>query len=212
MQALSSSSALCGTRVQAAARPAQRQQQPFVVTAKFSRIGKNPVPVPDKVTVDIQGQTVKVKGPKGELQRTFHHLVKLEKGEKMVTVLRADESRQANSQHGLARTLLSNMVVGVDTGFTRTLNMVGVGYKAAVSGSNLTLNLGYSHPIEMPVPQGLSVKVEKNTTIEISGFDKELVGQFAANVRSKREPEPYKGKGVRYSDEVVIRKEGKRGK
>jgi large subunit ribosomal protein L6 len=104
------------------------------------------------------------------------------------------------------------MVVGVSTGFTKTLSLVGVGYKAAVNGQNLTLNLGYSHPIEMPVPKGLEVKVEKNTTVIVSGFDKEVVGQFAADVRSKREPEPYKGKGVRYVDEYVRRKEGKRGK
>lgn len=127
-------------------------------------------------------------------------------------VLRNIETREANQLHGLSRSLLNSMVIGVNDGFEKTLQMVGVGYKAATSGESLTLNLGYSHPIEMSIPQGISVKVEKNTTIVVSGFDKEVVGQFAANIRSKREPEPYKGKGVRYSDEIVARKEGKRGK
>jgi large subunit ribosomal protein L6 len=139
-------------------------------------------------------------------------MVRVEQEGAVLKVERVNETRLANQQHGLSRSLVSNMVVGVSTGFTKTLSMIGVGYKAAVAGSNLNLSLGYSHPIEMPVPSGLEVKVEKNTTITVSGFDKELVGQFAADVRSKREPEPYKGKGVRYSDEVVRRKEGKRGK
>lgn len=130
----------------------------------------------------------------------------------MINVVRANESRVANQVHGLSRALINNMVVGVSDGFTKTLSMIGVGYKAAISGKNLTLNLGYSHPVEMQVPAGIEVKVEKNTTIMVSGFDKEMVGQFAADIRSKREPEPYKGKGVRYSNEVVRRKEGKRGK
>jgi large subunit ribosomal protein L6 len=139
--------------------------------------------------------------------------VTLEKGDGNVyKVVRVNDTRKADMQHGLSRSLLNNMVLGVSNGFTKTLSLVGVGYRAAVSGANLTLSLGYSHPVEMAVPKGLEVKVEKNTTIIISGYDKELVGQFAANVRAKREPEPYKGKGVRYSDEVVRRKEGKRGK
>jgi len=154
-----------------------------------------------------------VQGPKGELQRTLPSLVTVEKAEgNMLRVKRVTETRQADQLHGLSRTLVSNMVVGVSDGFTKTLNMIGVGYKAAVTGSNLTLNLGYSHPIEMAVPKGVEVKVEKNTTIMVSGYDKEVVGQFSADIRSKREPEPYKGKGVRYADEYVRRKEGKRGK
>ncbi|KAI3435024.1 hypothetical protein D9Q98_003076 [Chlorella vulgaris] len=207
-------SSILGQRLQAFQPAAARQQRGAHVqtTCKDSRIGKVPVPVPDKVTVTVNGQHVVVKGPKGELQRTFHPLVVLEREENLFRVKRADESRQAAQQHGLQRTLLSNMIVGVDTGFTTTLQMLGVGYRAAVAGNNLTLNVGYSNPVQMTIPQGLTVKVEKNTTIEVSGFDKELVGQFSANVRSKREPEPYKGKGVRYSDEVVLRKEGKRGK
>ncbi|KAL4854612.1 50S ribosomal protein L6 [Chlorella vulgaris] len=195
-------SSIMGQRLQAFQPAAVRQQRGAHVqtTCKDSRIGKVPVPVPDKVTVTVNGQHVVVKGPKGELQRTFHPLVVLEREENLFRVKRADESRQAAQQHGLQRTLLSNMI------------MLGVGYRAAVAGNNLTLNVGYSNPVQMTIPQGLTVKVEKNTTIEVSGFDKELVGQFSANVRSKREPEPYKGKGVRYSDEVVLRKEGKRGK
>lgn len=153
-----------------------------------------------------------VQGPKGELSRTLPSLVTIEQQDKVVKVLRVSETRQADEQHGLSRTLVNNMVVGVSEGFTKTLSLVGVGYRAAASGSNLTLTLGYSHPVEMPVPQGLEVKVEKNTTVIVSGSDKEAVGQFAANIRSKRKPEPYKGKGVRYVDEYVRRKEGKRGK
>jgi large subunit ribosomal protein L6 len=153
-----------------------------------------------------------LQGPKGELQRTLPSLVRIEKEGSVINVVRVNESRVANQVHGLSRALINNMVVGVSDGFTKTLSMIGVGYKAAISGKNLTLNLGYSHPVEMQVPTGIEVKVEKNTTIMVSGFDKEMVGQFAADIRSKREPEPYKGKGVRYSNEVVRRKEGKRGK
>lgn len=165
-----------------------------------------PPPAPDSLAGVAQG-------PKGELERTLPPLVRIEQREgNILKVDRVNETRQANQQHGLSRSLVSNMVVGVSSGFSKTLSMIGVGYKAAVDKNNLTLNLGYSHPIEMPVPAGLEVKVERNTTVVVSGFDKELVGQFAANVRSKREPEPYKGKGVRYVDEYVRRKEGKRGK
>jgi large subunit ribosomal protein L6 len=154
-----------------------------------------------------------VQGPKGELQRTLPPLVRIEMREgNILKVDRVNETRQANQQHGLSRSLVSNMVVGVSAGFSKTLTLIGVGYKAAVTGSSITLNLGYSHPVEMPVPAGLAVEVVKNTTVVVSGFDKELVGQFAADIRSKREPEPYKGKGVRYVDEFVRRKEGKRGK
>lgn len=184
----------------------------LAVQAKFSRIGKQPITVPSSVTIKLDGQHVHVKGPKGELQRTLPDLVIVSQEGNVVSVQRAEESRKANQMHGLSRTLVNNMVVGVSEGYTKQLSLVGVGYRAAVAGSTLTLNLGYSHPVEMPVPKGLEVKVEKNTTIFVSGFDKELVGQFAATIRSKREPEPYKGKGVRYHDEVVRRKEGKRGK
>ena len=155
---------------------------------------------------------INLQGPRGELQRTLPDLVTIEQEGNIVKVVRVNETREANCLHGLSRSLVNNMVVGVSDGFTKTLTLIGVGYKAAATGTNLTMNLGYSHPIEMEVPKGIEVKVEKNTTIVVSGSDKELVGQFAANVRSKREPEPYKGKGVRYVDEYVRRKEGKRGK
>ncbi|GAB4815631.1 hypothetical protein N2152v2_008087 [Parachlorella kessleri] len=184
----------------------------LAVQAKFSRIGKVPITVPSSVTVKLDGQAVHVKGPKGELQRVLPGLVTVQQDGNVVRVERAEESRKANQMHGLCRTLVNNMVVGVSDGFTKQLSLVGVGYRAAVAGGTLTLNLGYSHPVEMPIPKGVEVKVEKNTTVFVSGYDKEVVGQFAATIRGKREPEPYKGKGVRYHDEVVRRKEGKRGK
>lgn len=174
--------------------------------------------VPDKIarchyfTPNSPTHVLHLQGPRGELERTLPNLVTLNQEGNILRIERVNETRQANQQHGLCRSLVNSMVVGVHDGFTKTLSLVGVGYKAAVSGKNLTLNLGYSHPIEMEVPAGLEVKVEKNTTILVTGFNKELVGQFSADVRGKREPEPYKGKGVRYVDEVVRRKEGKRGK
>ncbi len=176
----------------------------------MSRIGKQPINVPDKVEVKLSGNHIDVKGPKGQLTYTFKNLVKIEHKDKVLNVLPADESTKARAFWGLSRTILSNMVSGVTTGFTRTLEFNGVGYKAAVSGSNLTLNLGYSHPIEYKLPQGVEAKVEKNS-IHFSGCDKELVGFVAAQVRSFREPEPYKGKGLKYSDEKIIRKAGKTG-
>jgi len=130
----------------------------------------------------------------------------------VISVNRAKEHKTANAIHGLERSLVNNMVIGVSTGYEKTLSMIGVGYRAAVNGKTLTLSLGYSHPVEMAIPEGIQVEVQKNTTIIVSGHDKEQVGQFSANIRSKREPEPYKGKGVRYADEYVVRKEGKRGK
>jgi len=176
----------------------------------MSRIGKQPINVPDKVEVKLAGNQVQVKGPKGQLSYTFKNLVKIEQADKALNVTPADESTEARSLWGLSRTILSNMVTGVTTGFTRTLEFNGVGYKAAVSGSNLTLNLGYSHPIDYKLPVGVEAKVEKNSII-FSGSDKELVGFVAAQVRSFREPEPYKGKGLKYSDETIIRKAGKTG-
>jgi len=129
-----------------------------------------------------------------------------------ITVAKTQDTKKADQMHGLARSLVNNMVQGVDQGYEKTLKLIGVGYRAQASGKTLTLSLGYSHPVEMAVPDGVDVKVEKNTTVVVSGYDKEQVGQFAADIRSKREPEPYKGKGVRYEDEYVARKEGKRGK
>jgi large subunit ribosomal protein L6 len=174
----------------------------------MSRIGKNPVVVPEKVQVNVNGLTVNVKGPKGELEYTFCDRVTIALEGSEVKVNPVDESKKARAMWGTARTLINNMVTGVTTGFTRTLEFNGVGYKAAVKGDVLNLNLGYSHPIDYTLPEGVSAKVTKNV-IELSGCDKELVGFAAAKVRSFRPPEPYKGKGIKYSDEQIIRKAGK---
>lgn len=176
----------------------------------MSRIGKQPVGIPDKVEIKVNGSTVEVKGPKGQLTYTFTKDVKFEKVDKAINVLPANDSTTAKAQWGMSRTVLGNMVTGVTTGFVKTLEFNGVGYKAAVAGTTLTLNLGYSHPIDYKLPKGVEAKVNKNT-IEIHGSDKELVGFVAAQVRSYREPEPYKGKGLKYIDEKIIRKAGKTG-
>ncbi|MFA7614587.1 MAG: 50S ribosomal protein L6 [Candidatus Caldatribacteriota bacterium] len=176
----------------------------------MSRIGKLPVGIPDKVEVKINGSTVDVKGPKGQMSYTFRPEVKIAQEGKEIKVTPVDESKEAKAMWGLSRTLLNNMVTGVTAGFTKSLEFNGVGYKAAVSGNKLTLNLGYSHPIDFALPQGIEAKVNKNV-IEFSGCDKELVGFVAAKVRSFREPEPYKGKGLKYTDETIIRKAGKTG-
>jgi len=176
----------------------------------MSRIGKQPIGIPDKVEVKVDGSHVDVKGPKGQLSYTFRKEVKVEKAEKVLNVTPVDESTTARALWGLSRTLLGNMVTGVTTGFVKSLEFNGVGYKAAVSGSTLTLNLGYSHPIDYKLPKGVEAKVNKNV-IEFHGCDKELVGFVAAQVRSFREPEPYKGKGLKYTDEKIIRKAGKTG-
>lgn len=176
----------------------------------MSRIGKRPVEIPEKVTVSMNGTNISVKGPNGELALDHHPLVKVEQKDKELLVSPVDESNKARALWGLTRTLVDNMVVGVTKGFTKNLEFNGVGYKAAVSGSKLTLNLGYSHPIDYELPQGVAAKVNRNT-IEISGADKSLVGFVAAKVRSFRPPEPYKGKGIKYADETIIRKAGKAG-
>ncbi len=176
----------------------------------MSRIGKQPIGIPDKVEVKVDGSHVDVKGPKGQLSYTFRNEVKVEKADKVLNVTPVDESATARSLWGLSRTILGNMVTGVTTGFVKSLEFNGVGYKAAVSGSTLTLNLGYSHPIDYKLPKGIEAKVNKNV-IEFHGCDKELVGFVAAQVRSFREPEPYKGKGLKYTDETIIRKAGKTG-
>lgn len=174
----------------------------------MSRIGKMPVVIPEKVDLKVNGATVTVKGPNGQLEYTFNDLVTFESDGKELTVKPVDDSKKATSMWGTARTLVNNMVIGVTTGFTRTLEFNGVGYKAAVQGDTLNLSLGYSHPIEYKLPEGVSAKVTKNV-IDLSGANKELVGFAAAKIRSFRPPEPYKGKGVKYSDEHIIRKAGK---
>ncbi|ESA38002.1 50s ribosomal protein l6 [Leptolyngbya sp. Heron Island J] len=178
----------------------------------MSRIGKKPVPVPSGVTVSIDAQSVVVKGPKGELSRVLPGEVNIAQEGEQVVVTRQDDSRTARARHGLSRTLIANMVEGVSKGFEKRLEIKGVGYRAAVKGKTLTMNLGYSHPVEFEPPAGIEFKVESNTNVTVSGIDKELVGTVAAKIRDARPPEPYKGKGVRYSGEMVRRKAGKAGK
>ncbi|MDX2215937.1 MAG: 50S ribosomal protein L6 [Oculatellaceae cyanobacterium bins.114] len=178
----------------------------------MSRIGKRPISVPTKVTVTIDGQYVAVKGPKGELSRTLPPEVEVVQDGENLQVNRRNESRPARQRHGLCRTLVANMVEGVSQGFQRRLEIQGVGYRAQVQGRNLTLSVGYSHPIQIEPPDGIQFAVENNTNVIVSGIDKEIVGNTAAKIRAVRPPEPYKGKGIRYSGEVVRRKAGKAGK
>ena len=178
----------------------------------MSRIGRLPVVIPAGVTVEIkEGNVVTVKGAKGTLERALapEMGIKLEEG--TVVVTRPNDLKRMKSLHGLTRSLIQNMVTGVSEGYTKTLEVNGVGYKAAKAGKKLTLNLGYSHPVEMEDPDGVESKVEGNKII-VTGINKEKVGQFAAEIRDKRRPEPYKGKGIKYSDEVIRRKVGKTGK
>ncbi len=177
----------------------------------MSRIGKLPVPVPSGVSVQVAARTVTVKGPKGQLQRSFPDLISFEIVNDAVNVTRANETKRARERHGLCRSLLANMVNGVTTGFSKKLSIVGVGYRAAVKGRTLDLTLGYSHPIAYPIPDGIEIAVDKQNNILVSGIDKEAVGQTAAKIRGFRRPDPYKGKGIRYADEVIRLKAGKSG-
>lgn len=178
----------------------------------MSRIGRKPIVVPAGVDVKIDGSNVTVKGPKGTLNSTLHPLIKvaMEGGEILVT--RPNDSKQARSLHGLSRTMVANMVDGVTQGFKKELEVLGVGYRVAKQGTNLVMNLGFSHQVIMPEEDGITIEVPDANKIIINGIDKQRVGQFAAEVREKRPPEPYKGKGIRYVGEYVIRKEGKAGK
>lgn len=178
----------------------------------MSRIGKRPITIPAKVQITIDGSQVTVKGPKGELSRVLPDAVTVEQEGETLFVKRHDESRTSRQLHGLSRTLVANMVEGVSQGFQRRLEIQGVGYRAAVQGRNLTLNVGYSHPVQIEPPEGVQLAVENNTNVLVSGFDKELVGNIAAKIREIRPPEPYKGKGIRYAGEFVRRKAGKAGK
>ena len=178
----------------------------------MSRIGRLPIAVPSGVDVTIAGRELTVKGPKGTLSRTLHPDMKISQEDGTIVVARPTEQKTHKQLHGLTRTLVNNMVVGVTDGYRKGLEITGVGYRAALNGRKLQLNLGYSHPIEIDPPEGISFEVETPTRLAVVGIDKELVGQIAAKVRSTRKPEPYKGKGVRYSGEVVRRKAGKAGK
>ena len=178
----------------------------------MSRIGRMPIAVPAGVTVEIaENNKVTVKGPKGELERVLPSEMEIKQEDGQILVTRPNDLKKMKSLHGLTRTLINNMVVGVTEGYTKQLEVNGVGYKAAKSGNKLTLNLGYSHPVIMEDPEGLESVVQGNK-ITIKGIDKEKVGQYAAEIRDKRRPEPYKGKGIKYIDEVIRRKVGKTGK
>ncbi len=178
----------------------------------MSRIGKRPIAVPAKVQVAIDGQNIAVKGPKGELSRVLPDAIALEQEGETLKVVRRDESRSARQLHGLCRTLVANMVEGVSAGFTRRLEIQGVGYRARVDGRNLVLTVGYSHEVRIEPPPGIQMAVENNTNVIVNGIDKEIVGNLAAKIRAVRPPEVYKGKGIRYAGEFVRRKAGKAGK
>ncbi len=178
----------------------------------MSRVGNAPIPIPDGVEVTVDGTRVTVKGPKGTLERTFHERVTIEVTDGVATVRRPDDSRESKALHGLSRALLANMVAGVSQGYRKELQIIGVGYRAALKGKSLELQLGFSHPVSYTAPEGVDFEVPEPTKVIVSGIDKEKVGQVAAEIRKLRSPEPYKGKGIRYVDEYVRRKAGKAGK
>ena len=177
----------------------------------MSRIGKLPVQVPDGVKAELNGLRLKVTGPKGTLERTFHPDVNIALEDGHLTVTRPSNDPAHRALHGLTRALIQNMIIGVTTGYSKTLQIVGVGYRAAMQGKTLQLSVGYSHPVLVEPPAGITFTVEGTQTIKVEGIDKALVGQVAANVRRWREPEPYKGKGIKYENEHIRRKEGKAG-
>lgn len=178
----------------------------------MSRIGKKPITVPGSVKVQIDGNIIKVEGPKGKLQHTVPALITVKLDNGVLNIGRKDESQDSSALSGLTRTLIDNMVTGVTTGFTKTLDIVGVGYRVALKGKALDFNLGRSHPVVVEPPAGIEFVVEGQQKIHVKGIDKQLVGQVAANIRMLRKPEPYKGKGIRYNGERVIMKAGKTGK
>jgi large subunit ribosomal protein L6 len=178
----------------------------------MSRIGRLPITVPSGVDVTIDGRHVTVKGPRGSLSRSLHPDITVSREDATIVVTRPTEQKTHKQLHGLTRTLVNNMVVGVTDGYRKGLEITGVGYRAALNGRKLTLNLGYSHQIEIDPPEGITFEVENPTRLAVVGIDKELVGQIAAKVRATRKPEPYKGKGVRYAGEYIRRKAGKAGK
>lgn len=177
----------------------------------MSRIGKKPIEIPKGVGVEVDGNNVSVKGPKGELEKNFEQGMAISVEDNQIIVLRPDDQVKNRSLHGLVRSLINNMVIGVTEGYSKSLELQGVGYRASKKGNDLMISVGYSHPVEVTPPEGINVEVPSNTEINISGIDKQKVGQFAAQIRSIREPEPYKGKGIRYKGEYVRRKVGKTG-
>lgn len=176
----------------------------------MSRIGQNPVTVPDGVTVNVAGQMVTAKGKLGELSVTLVDDVEISRDDTSLVVKPRGDTKRARTMWGTMRSLVQNIVTGVDEGFTVNLEIVGVGYRAAVEGKTLVLQLGYSHEIRFPIPDGITIACERPTAIAVSGADRQLVGQVAANIRGYRKPEPYKGKGIRYANEFILRKEGKK--
>jgi large subunit ribosomal protein L6 len=178
----------------------------------MSRIGRMPIPLPSGVEVTQEGRRLRVKGPLGELEREIHPEMKVQRADGELRVIRPSDEPRHRALHGLTRTLINNMVTGVTTGFTKALEISGVGYRAQLQGEKLVLALGYSHPVEVEAPPGITFVVDTPTRLAVSGPDKELVGQVAAHIRSQRKPEPYKGKGIRYAGEQILRKAGKAGK
>jgi large subunit ribosomal protein L6 len=178
----------------------------------MSRIGRMPIPLPEGVEVTTEGRRLRVKGPLGELERELHPEMTLEREDGGLRIVRPTDEPRHRALHGLTRALVNNMVTGVTTGFTRNLEISGVGYRATLQGTKLVLALGYSHPVEIEAPPGIEFRVETPTRLGVFGADKELVGQTAAHIRSQRKPEPYKGKGIRYAGEQILRKAGKAGK
>ncbi len=175
----------------------------------MSRIGKKPIVIPKGVTVTKNGSELKVKGPKGELESKFHSNISIDIKDEEITVTRPDDSKENKALHGLTRALIQNMIHGVTEAYTKTLDIVGVGYRAELKGKNLLINIGYSHPIYFIPPDGVTLSAPQPTQVVVSGIDKQLVGMVAAKIRSIRKPEPYKGKGIKYSDEQIVRKAGK---
>jgi large subunit ribosomal protein L6 len=177
----------------------------------MSRVGKNPIEVPGGVEITVKGNHVAVKGPKGTLERTFDERISVNVEDGIITLTRVDDERESRALHGLSRALLANMVEGVEKGYVKELQAVGVGYRAALNGSTIEFQLGFSHPVSVTAPDGITFEVPEPTRIVVSGIDKQLVGQVAADIRKIRPPEPYKGKGLRYLNEQVRRKAGKAG-
>ncbi len=177
----------------------------------MSRVGKKPIPISDKINITYKDRIITVKGEKGALAREINPDVELNIGEKEITVSPVKDDRQGRAMQGLVRSLVANMVIGVSKGFERVLEINGIGYRADLKGDQIVFNLGYSHPIDFPLPEGISATVDKNNVVRLTGIDKELLGHTAASIRGLRPPEPYKGKGVKYAEEYIMRKAGKSG-